>query len=405
MGCAVPRCANHANRGSRPVTTRRYCAEHSHEIPSFERSSERLRDLSECEEWLTFDKKNAKGISKVLVAVGVGVTVVAPLALVAAPTVGGAIGGYLGLTGAAATSKGLALLGGGAVAAGGLGMAGGTAVVTATGAALGGTMGAVVTTAYVGGDKSFRLVKLRDGTGAPVILANGFLTDGQGHEHWGAWRRLIDERYSERPVYRLHWGAKELKALGMVAGTLAGEQALLASLTTAAKVASKKTSLGPLAAVLGAKGVAANPWHVAKNRADMTAAVLADLIARSDEGPYVLVGHSLGGRIMAQTSIFLSTKSGGPYVEDVHLLGAAIGRKGEWTRLHEAVRGSIYNYWSKNDKVLKYLYVGAQMGEQAVGRVGFGSTWSNIRDRNKSSQIKGHSEYFAKVKLESAPAG
>jgi hypothetical protein len=47
----------------------------------------------------------------------------------AAPLIGSAIGGAMGLSGAAATSAGLALLGGGAVAAGGLGMAGGTAVI------------------------------------------------------------------------------------------------------------------------------------------------------------------------------------------------------------------------------------------------------------------------------------
>ncbi|MFN8151444.1 MAG: hypothetical protein U0R24_10025 [Solirubrobacterales bacterium] len=42
-----------------------------------------------------------------------------------------AVGGAMGLGGAAATNAGLALLGGGSLAAGGLGMAGGTAVVAA----------------------------------------------------------------------------------------------------------------------------------------------------------------------------------------------------------------------------------------------------------------------------------
>ena len=50
----------------------------------------------------------------------------------AAPLIGGAVGGAMGLGGAAATSAGLALLGGGSVAAGGLGMAGGTAIIAGT---------------------------------------------------------------------------------------------------------------------------------------------------------------------------------------------------------------------------------------------------------------------------------
>ncbi|MFF0489899.1 hypothetical protein ACFYTQ_12855 [Nocardia sp. NPDC004068] len=51
----------------------------------------------------------------------------------AAPAVGAAIGGTLGLSGAAATSAGLAMLGGGSLAAGGFGIAGGTMLVTGVG--------------------------------------------------------------------------------------------------------------------------------------------------------------------------------------------------------------------------------------------------------------------------------
>ncbi|PQP14020.1 hypothetical protein [Rhodococcus opacus] len=51
----------------------------------------------------------------------------------AAPMIGAAIGSAAGLTGAAATSAGLATLGGGAIAAGGFGVAGGTALVTGLG--------------------------------------------------------------------------------------------------------------------------------------------------------------------------------------------------------------------------------------------------------------------------------
>lgn len=57
---------------------------------------------------------------------------IAPIALFAAPLIGGAIGVAAGLSGAAATSQGLAILGGGSLAIGGLGMAGGMWVVTGT---------------------------------------------------------------------------------------------------------------------------------------------------------------------------------------------------------------------------------------------------------------------------------
>ena len=61
---------------------------------------------------------------------------------IAAPAIGAAIGGSMGLTGAAATSAGLAWLGGGSIASGGVGMAGGTALLTMLGGAgIGGATG------------------------------------------------------------------------------------------------------------------------------------------------------------------------------------------------------------------------------------------------------------------------
>ncbi len=69
---------------------------------------------------------------KVVAVVAGGAAVGVLTGGLAAPLIGGAVGGALGLSGAAATSAGLALLGGGSVAAGGLGMAGGTAILAGT---------------------------------------------------------------------------------------------------------------------------------------------------------------------------------------------------------------------------------------------------------------------------------
>ncbi|MEX2375153.1 MAG: hypothetical protein WD942_06145 [Dehalococcoidia bacterium] len=66
---------------------------------------------------------------KVVAVVAGGAAVGVLTGGLAAPLIGGAVGGAMGLSGAAATSAGLALLGGGSVAAGGLGMAGGTAIL------------------------------------------------------------------------------------------------------------------------------------------------------------------------------------------------------------------------------------------------------------------------------------
>jgi hypothetical protein len=131
--CDVPRCRNFADRGGGPSERARFCAEHGHQIPSFEKLSEPVGSLDEYRPWLEFVRFNAKKASTIAAMSVVGVAVVGPLAFVAAPAIGGAIGASAGLSGAAATSHGLAVLGGGSLAAGGYGMVAGTAVVTAAG--------------------------------------------------------------------------------------------------------------------------------------------------------------------------------------------------------------------------------------------------------------------------------
>ncbi|PWN04951.1 DUF726 domain-containing protein [Nocardioides silvaticus] len=387
-----------ANRGAGRVVSPKYCAEHRHEIPSFEKLGEAIHTVDDWPTWLRFEKRNLSRSTKVVSAVVVTAAAVTPAAWVAAPAIGGAVGSLTGLTGAAATSHGLATLGGGSLAAGGFGMVGGTAVITAVGGSVGGVVGGTATAAYAKADPSFGVKKLRDGEGAPVLLASGFLTEGD--KGWGSWQRLIDARYPDRPVYRVTWGAKELKALRAlaasgigeaVAAQLAGQGAARAATATASKA-------GWFGWLIGAAGLAANPWSVAKVRAGMTGAALADLIARTQEPKFVLVGHSLGARVMVTAAQILGTKQSGPHIEEMHLLGAAVGRKGDWRILHEAVEGKVWNYWSADDAVLKYLYAVASV-EKAAGQAGFQTTYDRIVNREVTGKVPGHSAYFDAIEL------
>ena len=396
--CAGPRCSNMANRGTQAVTTPRYCGEHRHDIPGFDKTGARLATLDEAEAWLKFDKRNLSRGTKIAVGGVAALGVVMPLAFAAAPVIGGVVGVQTGLTGAAATSHGLALLGGGSLATGGLGMAGGTMVVGAVGSSLGGALGASVVSAYARDDPSFGISRLRSGPGRPVVLASGFLSEAD--DGWGSWGRLVDQLYPDSTVYRLTWGAKELRHLrGFVAGA-AGKRAIHRSIVPMAKRAAKKTTgipgLGP---VLIAGDLLKNPWHVAKTRADMSGAALADLLTRCDESGFVLMGHSLGARVMVRAAQAMGTQATEPKIHTIHTLGAAVSTTNDWRTLHNAVSDTVWNYRSTNDPVLKYLYLVAQGGRTAVGRNGFGSAFANVRDRNVSRRVTSHSGYFDSVTL------
>jgi pimeloyl-ACP methyl ester carboxylesterase len=104
------------------------------------------------------------------------------------------------------------------------------------------------------------------------------------------------------------------------------------------------------------RGVAANPWTVARQRAAMTGTMLGDIMARTNEDKFVLVGHSLGARVMVTTAQALgSDRLGESLIESMHLLGAAVANDGEWQRLDAAVSGKIWTCWSRRDRVLKFL--------------------------------------------------
>ena len=391
-----------ANRGIGRARVPRYCAEHRHDIPGFARRNQRIATLDLYEQVLVYDRANlAKATKLIAGGVAAAAVVVAPAALVAAPAIGGAIGASAiggGLSGAAAVSHGLAMVGGGALAAGGMGMAGGTAVITVVGAGLGGALGAATTSAYVRSDNSFRIQKLRDGEGPAVLLASGFLTEGD--TGWGSWRRIIDQRYPGSPVLRVHWGSKELKNLGSLAAVGVGKAAAarwVAGLAArgSLRAAGKVPYLGGLYA---ASGLIANPWSVAKMRAAMTGSVLADLIARTD-GEYILVGHSLGARVMVVAAQALGTRSQAPQLQAVHLLGAAVPAKGDWRTLNDSVLDGVWNYRSTDDWVLKYLYQNAQLRSPAAGVLGLRPEHPKIHNRTVTSKVPSHSAYFSGVAL------
>ncbi|WP_040527650.1 DUF726 domain-containing protein [Gordonia paraffinivorans] len=397
LRCAAPKCDHMATRGLGSFRIPRYCAEHRHDIPSFERASATVPGPDSYADLLRYDKPNLSRATKLAAAGVLAAGIAVPGGIAAAPALGGAIGAMMGYSGAVATNAGLALLGGGAVATGGLGMAGGTYVIAAAGAALGGALGASITNAYVKDDKSFEIEKFREGVGTPVILTRGFLNESSAD--WRAAMAFVDRCYPDAPVYKLYWGSKELTALAAPAVTGTGAKYAVKNAVRIAARASKAAAgkLNPVAPVMIAADLAKNPWHTAKVRADRTGVALAGILARTEIPSYHLVGHSLGARVMITAAETLATQQGSPRIDTIHVLGAAIGRKGDWRKLNDAVSNKVHNYYSSNDQVLGYAYKFAQGGSVAAGHAGFRTSYPNIVDHDVSDIVNGHSEYFSKV--------
>lgn len=378
-----------------------FCSVHEGTISKFETLDLKLDSISEYKCIVEREDRNYKKIGTTAAFTIGGAAVIAPLAFLAAPAIGGALGsGFFSLSGAAATNAGLATLGGGALAAGGAGMAGGIAVVTATGSALGGRYGAVISNSYFGDIDGFDIVKIKSGKGIPVICIDGFLTQDE-KESSNQWVEALKEKYSENTIYHVRWESKRLRDLANLFTLQLSSTGVKSLVYNFAKSASKQaaTKANPLFILIQSMGVFNNPWSVASLKAYQTGILLADIIARTEK-EYILVGHSLGSRVIYSCLDTLSTKEK-TFIKDVYLLGGAVDNNSmKWEKIHERVSGKIYNFHSSNDLVLKYLYSSAEKIKleegKAIGRHEIDN--KEIKNIDVTEYILGHTKYKEKLK-------
>ncbi len=362
-------CANYAcwdsftittpdNETKRVVQHDQFCGEHRHLVRNFQRLNDRLRSPDDYRNVYNFRVVNLAKASRLALFTLGGIALGGPLGWVAGPAIGGALGSAMGLSGAAATSAGLATIGGGSLAAGGFGMAGGMAVISIVGSAVGGALGNYVAGQYLSDVKGFDIIKVREGRRPAIITVNGFLS--QRKEEHESWLLGIEQRFPDREWFHVTWESKRLAMLGTMCAAGAGTGALRQILLKAAKQATKQAAkriAGP-ATVLQAVTLSANPWHVALVKAEKTGVVLADILGRCDKRRFILIGHSLGCRVIYTCLQTLATTDK-QRVLGCYLFGGAVHNgNASWRAATRALtpRGRIHNYHSSTDMVLKYLY-------------------------------------------------
>ncbi|MGP1384892.1 MAG: DUF726 domain-containing protein [Thainema sp.] len=288
----------------------------------------------------------------------------------AAPIIGGAIGTtFLGLSGAAATSAGLAFLGGGSIAAGGFGMAGGTALVTAALGASGAGIAGWKANQRLGDIKEWDIEHI-GGEGLHICLGvSGFLQQGQ--QPSDVWSGL-QESFPQACSYDLKWESKKLQDLGKVLSSVSSQGLSGAAIAQIAMSATKKAfgmAAIPVAA-LSALNIIDNPWSVAKNRAEQAGKLLGDYIADGGFGglPITLIAYSLGTRVVIAALDQLAKRGVSGKVFDVYLLAGAIAQDDpRLKRASQIVEGNIVNVYSKNDLVLAYVYRTAELLASPIG--------------------------------------
>ncbi len=373
------------------------CAEHDGTVANFSRLDMKLADISDYQ--LLFETKKwnlAKG-GKVVGGMLAGTAVFGPLAYLAAPSIAATLGSW-GLLGTASTGEAISLLSGAAltsaslVALGPGGVGGGIAFISAIGAGLGGIQGGAVSNSYFGDVEDFKIVKVRDGEGPALIYINGFLK--QKEQDSSDWQHATFDKYPKNPIYYVTWESGTLEKLGKTLGTTIGRNALkdMASVTIR-KGARATKGLSWVSIMFSLLG---NPWHTSMVKASMTGILLADIIARTEhKHDYILMGHSLGARVIYYLLEALGTKKE-KFIQDVYLLGGAVARddKSGWARCTQAVKGNIYNFYSDEDQVLNILYRGASaFTSEPIGLGDINYQSKQIINKDASDIVKGHMKY------------
>jgi hypothetical protein len=376
------------------------CAEHDGTIASFDKLGVQLEDIANFEFLFQGEAFNILRAAKIGAGVVGGVAVIAPLAVLAAPAVAASLG-TTGILGAASTGTAISTLSGAALtnaslaAIGGGSMASGVLVFTAAGAALGGIRGGSISNSYFGEIDHFHIRKLKSSNKEEkhaVIVINGFMS--QGVHDTSDWIAHLPEHFPNSAWYHTDWESKNLHKLGsyLVQGTKNAMKAGGLLGRKAAKNAAKK--IGPLAFVDLLADLFDNPWHTCMVKASMTGILLADAIARTPGWRFTLVGHSLGARVIYYALESLSTKSTS-VIDDVYLLGGAVGGgikdKDGWSDAASTVTGKIYNCFSKQDDVLKYMYQGANgFMSSPIGYAPIETDHPKILNLNCTAEVDGH---------------
>ncbi len=271
------------------------------------------------------------------------------------------------------------------------------AYITATGVSLGASGGAQVSYAYLSDIKDFAIEKIKEGEGTPVIFINGFLT--QKDKNLSDWESQLKILYPKNPWYHVRWESKRLLSLTVPAGkTVVTRHAVIKVSSFLIKNVRRVSGLSllPFACFEAIQ----NPWHVAMSKAERTGILLADILARSRNEKFILIGHSLGARVIFYALRALGTKEQ-TYVDTVHLLGGAVGsgvgdkNKKGWKHCKKAVQNNIHNYLSAKDGTLSKLYRIANLNIFRSNPIGISEIKgvNGIINHDVTEYVSGHRKY------------
>lgn len=241
---------------------------------------------------------------------------------------------------------------------------------------------------------SCELVQVRDGKLPTVFIINGFLSENS--ECSKDWLEVVDELYPANKVIRVDWKAGNLTDMMFDKGIVPNAQTGNGSKAGFAAMLAARAHLIGMVATAGAFVVdkVMGHWKSAFYETRHVALSLSECLEQNpDFDRCILMGHSLGGRIVRHTLSELKTKN---LVSVAYVFAGAVSSNDEqWQPvLEKHSKLKLINCMSKKDNVLKSAYkAGTLWDHEPAGLAPVMEEHNHTLNLDVSEFASGHTDF------------
>jgi hypothetical protein len=246
-------------------------------------------------------------------------------------------------------------------------------------------------------EESCELVQVREGKLPAVFIINGFLSENSKCSK--DWLEVVDELYPTNKVIRVDWKAGNFTDMVFDKGAVPNIPASSnGKLGFAAMVAARSTILG-IASSVGAVVVdkVAGHWKTCFHETRHVGRGLASYLEQQPEYENcILMGHSLGGRIVRHTLHELTTRN---LVSVAYIFAGAVSSEDEqWQAILDRNDNlKLINCTSQKDYVLKSSYkLGTLWDHEPAGLSPVMDLHCHTLNLDVTKYAQGHTEFKQK---------